>query len=122
MPTPTARRPSHLESGVGQGCPAAAVLFVVGINPLLVALEKRIEKANGEALSAYADDIAVVFSELSHSAAIGDEFDKLRRSSALTLNMRRTALVPGAASSRAPTEQLNEAQRAGELHSMHKTS
>ncbi len=65
-----------MESGVGQGYPAAAVLYVVGINPLLVALDKLIAKEKGETLSAYADDIAIVLAELSHLSPVADEFDK----------------------------------------------
>jgi hypothetical protein len=49
-----------MESGVGQGCPASAIMFVDGGNPLLMALEAFTADGEFEAVSAYADDIAAV--------------------------------------------------------------
>ena len=62
----------EMNSGVGQGCTAAAVLFVVGINPLLTALEKHIDRARSESLSACADDVAIVVSDHSRLAGVHD--------------------------------------------------
>ena len=76
-----------LDAGVGQGCPAAAVLFVAGIDPLLVALQKQLDTGAGETLSAYADDIALVVTESFKLAKIHEEFELFKRASALSLNM-----------------------------------
>ena len=52
-----------MHSGVGQGCPAAAVLFLVGMTPLLVLLGQVVSGVCGEVLPAYADDIAMVLTD-----------------------------------------------------------
>ncbi len=54
----------EMHGGVGQGCPAAAAAFVIGISRLLVALFGIIDTAAGEAVSAFADDIAMVVVKL----------------------------------------------------------
>ena len=64
----------HMCDGVGQGCPAAAALFVIGIDPLLVALGKAIDASAGETASAYADDIAMVVSAPERMHAVHSVF------------------------------------------------
>jgi hypothetical protein len=61
---------------VGQGCPAAAALFVIGIDPLLVALGKMIDATLGETVSAYADDIAMVVSDPARMRAVHTIFSE----------------------------------------------
>jgi hypothetical protein len=56
--------------GVGQGCPAAAALFAIGIDPLPFALGKAIDASVGETVSAYVDDIAMVVSAPERMRAI----------------------------------------------------
>ena len=76
----------HMCDGVGQGCPAAAALFVIGIDPLLVALGKFIDAADGETLSAYVDDIAMVLAALERMGVVHAIFAKYKLAAALALN------------------------------------
>ena len=71
--------------GVGQGCPSAADLFVIGINPLPVAPGRVIDTSIGEAVSAFADDIAMVLSALGRMSVVHAIFAEYKFASALAL-------------------------------------
>ena len=73
--------------GVGQGCPAAAGLFVVGIDPLLVALGRVIDTSIGETVSAFADDIAMVLSALARMSIVHAIFAQYKLAAALALDV-----------------------------------
>ena len=75
----------HMCDGVGQGCPAAAALFVIGIDPLLVALGKITDAADGETLSAYADDIPMILAALERMGVVHAIFAKYKLAAALAL-------------------------------------
>ena len=83
-----------VDSGVGQGCPAASVLFIIGINPLLVSLDRVLSCDCGEVLSAYADDIAMVLASPASLAPVAAEFAKFQAASALRINKKKTVFVP----------------------------
>ncbi len=52
------RRMYGIERGVGQGCSASAILFAIGIEPLLRAIGARLDPTRLEIMSVFADDIA----------------------------------------------------------------
>jgi hypothetical protein len=84
----------EMGDGVGQGCPSAAALFVIGINPLLVALSKLCEEHECEIVSAYADDIAICITSADRLQCVYDIFAQFKQAAALDLNMRKTVFVP----------------------------
>jgi hypothetical protein len=84
----------EMGDGVGQGCPSAAALFVIGINPLLVALSKLCELHECEIVSAYADDIAICVTSADRLQCVYDIFAQFKKAAALDLNMRKTVFVP----------------------------
>ena len=71
--------------GVGQGCPSAADLFVIGTNPLPVAPGRIIDTPIGEAESAFADDAAVVLSALGRMNIVHAIFAEYKLASALAV-------------------------------------
>ena len=79
---------------MGQGCPAAASAFVIGIHPLLTAIHSRLDVGLGEALSAFADDIAVVLRCVSRLNVLSKLFKEFELASALCLNFKKTVIVP----------------------------
>ena len=83
-----------MNGGVGQGCPSAASAFVIGINPLLTSLHSKIDGASGETISAFADDIAIVLSCVNRLHIMHDVFAEYKLASALSLNFKKTVLVP----------------------------
>ena len=78
-----------MSGGVGQGCPAAASAFVIGINPLLTALQNELLVTGGETLSAFADDIAVVLTCASRLHLLHGIFKEFELASALCLNFKK---------------------------------
>jgi hypothetical protein len=60
--------------GVGQGCSAAATLFVIGIEPLLRALERRLDAEQNETLSVFADDVALTSASVERLVALEPVF------------------------------------------------
>ena len=83
-----------MRGGVGQGCPAAASAFVIGINPLLTAIHAKLDIGGGETLSAFADDIAVVLRSISRLNVLNELFREFELASALCLDFKKTVIVP----------------------------
>eukprot|EP00973_Karenia_brevis_P047767 6631081-Karenia_brevis.AAC.1 len=61
-------------SGVNQGCPASAVLFVMAIDPTLRLLKAQIEGRSKGVFRACADDVGGVISDLGHLLLASDIF------------------------------------------------
>jgi hypothetical protein len=78
-----------MNDGVGQGCPSAAALFVIGINPLLVGLNKLCVQHECEVVSAYADDIAICITSSDRLCCVYAIFVQFKNAAALELNMRK---------------------------------
>ena len=82
-----------VESGVRQGCPLSGLLFAIAVDVLLRKLQKHLH--NDEELGAFADDIAVVVSNVWTTMPILRRiFDEFEQISALKLNIRKTVLIP----------------------------
>ena len=83
-----------INDGVGQGCPSAAALFVIGINPLLVALSKLRIPGTPEAVSAFADGIAMCVTSPERMRPVHALFLQFQSAAALRLNLQKTVFVP----------------------------
>jgi hypothetical protein len=80
-------------SGVRQGCPLSGLLFAICIDVLLCKIDKLL--SGDETIGAFADDIAVVVSNIWTSASslqvLFEEFEDI---SALSLNVKKTIMIP----------------------------
>ena len=82
-----------VRSGVKQGCPLSAVLFVIAVDPFLRLLVHRI--GPHDLCRAYADDIAVVISNLWTSiVALFHAFREFQVASLLEVKAAKCVLVP----------------------------
>ena len=75
----------EMHGGVGQGCPASAAPFVVGVSRLLVALFRIIDTSIGEAVSAFADDIAMASVNLERMSIVHGVFAEHKLAAALAV-------------------------------------
>ena len=82
----------HIKAGVGQGDPAAAGLFVIGIDPLLRQLVSCF--CSPEAVSAFADDIAVCTGSTNKLPLLAEVLKGFEKVSSLKINARKTILIP----------------------------
>ena len=82
-----------VKSGVRQGCPLSGLLFAMCVDVLLGRLSQILKR--DEVVSAFADDIAVVLENLWVSApALQTLFKEFQEISALTLNVKKTVMIP----------------------------
>ena len=82
----------NLESGVRQGCPLSPLIFAVCADLLLERLKDKLPTAT---VRAYADDTAIVVENLDDDLPmISEIFDEYRRLSGLTLNLKKTVIIP----------------------------
>ena len=79
-------------SGVRQGCPASATLFVLAIDPLLRALSSRLPL--GATVCTFADDLAIVLPCISLAPLVSDIFEDFARFSGLQLGIDKCACIP----------------------------
>ena len=87
------RRVYVARSGVKQGGPLSALLFVIAIDCFLAALASRLD--DGDVLTAFADDIAVVVRDLWRTGPrIADLFETFARISNLRLRPAKCVLIP----------------------------
>eukprot|EP00973_Karenia_brevis_P077337 10744853-Karenia_brevis.AAC.1 len=85
---------SPIWSGVNQGCPASAVLFVMAIDPTLRLLKAHVEDRSKGVFRACADDVAGMISDLGHLPLVADIFGLTGRATALELNVSKCVIVP----------------------------
>ena len=82
-----------VHSGVRQGCPLSGLLFALCVDVLLERIGDILHA--GEALGAFADDIAIVVDNLWTTApALQVLFKEFHTISALRLNVKKTIVVP----------------------------
>lgn len=81
-----------VSSGVIQGCPASAVLFVIAIDPRLSWVQTLLE--SGDFLGSCADDILTVVRSRSTLSRLAFAFDELRHLTNLALACSKTCFVP----------------------------
>jgi hypothetical protein len=83
----------EVHSGVRQGCPLSGLLFALCIDVLLDRIDDLLH--GDEAIGAFADDIAVVVENFWITApAMEVLFTEFRSISALSLNVKKTVMVP----------------------------
>ena len=87
--------------GVGQGCSAAALLFVIGMEPLLIEIAKSLDSSRHEVLSVFADDVAFATAGVSRLLAMQPLFDKFERCASLSLGVPKCCVIPLASGSQA---------------------
>ena len=80
--------------GVGQGCSAAASLFVLGIEPLLRVLERRLDPARYEALSVFADDVALTCHNVARLVALEPIFARFSQCATLVIGTPKCVIIP----------------------------
>ena len=82
----------NVTSGVRQGCPASASLFVLAIDPLLRAINSILP--GGAQLCAFAEDLALVLPCISLAPAVSAIFETFSLFSGLQLRYDKCACVP----------------------------
>ena len=83
-----------VRSGVLQGCPLAALLFVLGIDPFLYKLYDIVSNQGLGIVRACADDIAIVIKNLHSLSFIFPVFHIAETWAGLALKPRKCFLVP----------------------------
>jgi hypothetical protein len=83
-----------MEAGIKQGCPASGPIFALALDPFLRMILTRNPRPLGT-LGAFADDIAVVASELFDTfLELARDFSLFEAASGLKLNPKKTKFVP----------------------------
>jgi hypothetical protein len=83
----------HVRSGVRQGCPLSGLLFAICVDVFLSRLQKHLH--GSEVAGAFADDIAIVVEDFWRSApTLQRLFSDFQEISALTLNVKKTVMIP----------------------------
>ena len=77
--------------GILQGCPASGSLFVLAIDPFLRMLKSKLL---GARTKAFADDLATILKELSHTRIARECFDRFRAVSGMALKPTKCKLLP----------------------------
>ena len=81
-------------SGIKQGCPSSGTIFAIALDPFIRMLCMRIPRHLG-VFCAFADDIGAVLLSLKDTFhLIVEAFILLRKASALTVNTKKTQLMP----------------------------
>ena len=83
-----------IRSGVLQGCPLAALLFVLGIDPFFCKLYDIVINQGLGIVRACADDIAIVIKNLNSLSVIFPIFHVAETCAGLALKPRKCFLVP----------------------------
>ena len=83
-----------VKSGVLQGCPLAALLFVMAMEPFVCLFERTISSRSIGVVSPCADDIAVVLKNIEDLLGVYIVFVKAQLAAGLTLKPRKCNLVP----------------------------
>ena len=82
-----------VKSGVLQGCPLAALLFVIAMEPFLVMFRTSIEDGALGVLRACADDLALVLKDLASLTIVHRIFEFVEQLAGLTLKIRKCFLI-----------------------------
>lgn len=87
-------RPIKIDNGIKQGCPLSALLFILGIEPLLQAIRRNNSIKSNQPLKvvAYADDINV-FVKKSCLSNLLEEVKKFNKVSKLEINIDKTKVL-----------------------------
>ena len=81
-------------SGLLQGSPPSGSLFVLAINPLLIALQGVPPNNQQVVVTACADDIGIVLQELCSASRVAELFAVLEKQPALQLKAAKCVIVP----------------------------
>ena len=81
-------------SGILQGCPLSGSLFIIAINPLLLALRQLSPDCSRMVLTACADDIGIVLRSIELAPQIAALFDKFAALATLKLKAEKCVIVP----------------------------
>ena len=86
--------PVNVTRGVRQGCPLSALLFIVGLEPLLrqINTHNEIESAHCQKIVAYADDLTACI-RIDSLPAFFDIFEQFHRISGLEINPTKTEIA-----------------------------
>ena len=84
----------QVRSGVLQGCPLAALLFVMTMEPFVLLFQKQIMQRELGTVSLCADDIAIVIKNLYDLIVVYIIFLKAQFAAGLTLNSTKCVIVP----------------------------
>ena len=84
----------QIENGIKQGCPLSALLFILGIEPLLQSMRRNTKIKTNQKLKliAYADDITV-FTKTACIKQVSDEVESFNYASGLQLNLQKTKVL-----------------------------
>ena len=76
------------------GCSAAAALFVIGIEPLLRALDARLDPRLHEVLRLFADDVALTSGSVERLVSLVPIFENFARCATLDLGIPKCCVIP----------------------------
>ena len=79
----------HIWSGVLQGCPLSATLFLMCINPFLIHFEQSLVRSDAGIVRACADDIGAAISNYTHLKLLFDVFKRAAEVSNLHLKPKK---------------------------------
>ena len=83
-----------VQSGVLQGCPPAALLFVVAMEPFLILFQLSIVDAGLGIVKVCADDIAIVLKNISALCEVSKTFKIAEQVAGLILKTRKCFVIP----------------------------
>ena len=81
-------------SGILQGCPLSGSLFIIAINPMLLALRQLSPDSSRMVLTACADDIGIVLRSIELAPQIAALFDRFAALATLKLKAEKCVIVP----------------------------
>ena len=86
----------QIVTGILQGCPLSGSLFVIVINPLLVALSKKFPCRSRAEITACADDVGLALKSLIDAPLVAQEFEFFAKIARLCLKPAKCVIVPAA--------------------------